>query len=147
MTRVFTSVKTLRVSAAGFVAANDPAKIDRWIGNPGLHIGDQSAPAPGVGRVDRVDRRARTGGSGEIAPDIVPKAGVEKRVMPGGIIGRGVSALSSWFARVGNTFTPRLRYFAQRYRGGTPVRFRHEQRKAHRRDGRVGGDRSEIECD
>jgi hypothetical protein len=112
MIRIFATVKPLRFSITGFVPANDPAKIDRWTGNPGLHIGDQSAPAPGVGRVDRVDRRARAGSSGKIAADIVPKAGVEKGVKPGGIVWLGVSALSAGFARVGSTLTPGLRYFA-----------------------------------
>lgn len=112
MIGVFTSVKPLRVSIAGFVAANDPAEIDRWIGNPGLHIGDQSAPAPGVGRVDCAHGRACAGGSGKIAADIVPKVGIEKGVKPGGIVWLGVSALSAWFARVGDAFTPGLRYFA-----------------------------------
>jgi hypothetical protein len=114
MTRVFASVKSLRVSVAGFVGANDPAKIVCWIGNPGLHIGDQSAPAPGVGCVDGANGRARAGGSGKIAADIVPKARVEKGVKPGGIVGLGVSALSAWFARIGSAFTPGLRDFAQR---------------------------------
>jgi hypothetical protein len=113
MTCVFASVKSLRVSVAGFVSANDPAKVDRGIGNPGLHIGDQSAPAPCVGRVDRANCRARARSSGKIAADRVPKAGVVKGVKPGGIVWRGVSALSAWLARVGYAFTPGLRYLAQ----------------------------------
>lgn len=147
MTRIFPGVKPLRSSVIGFVAANDPAKIDRWIGNPSLHIGDQSAPAPGVSRVDRVDSRARAGSTGKIAADIVPKAGVKKGVVPGGIVWLGIGAGATRFARVGSPLTPGLRYFAQRDRGGAPVSFREEQRKADRRDGRVRGNRSEIERD
>ncbi len=145
MIRIFPRVKSFRASAAGFVAANDPAEIDRWIGNPGLHIGNQSAPAPGVGRVDGADCRARAGGRGKIAANRCPKVGVEKGMMPGGIAGRRIGALTAGFARVGRALAPILRYFAQRDRGGTTVRFRQVERKAHRRNGRVRGDRSEIE--
>jgi hypothetical protein len=112
MIGVFASIEPLCVSIARFVAANDPAKIDRWIGNPRLHIGDQSTAAPGVGGVDRADRGAGAGSSGKIAPDIGPKTGVEKGVIPGGIVRLRIGALTAWFARVGETFAPGLRYLA-----------------------------------
>jgi hypothetical protein len=99
--RVFPTVKPLRFAATGFVAANDPAKIVRRIGNPALDVGNKSAPAPGVSRVDRVDCRARAGSSGKIAALIDPKAGVVKSVKPGGVVWLGVSALSAWFASIG----------------------------------------------
>jgi hypothetical protein len=148
ITRVFTAVKPLRISVAGFVAANDPAKIDRGIGNPGLHVGDQSAPTPCVGGVDRADRRTRAGSSGKIAPDIGPKAGVVEGVKPSGIVWLGVGALSAWFAGVGSAFTPIARHFAQRDRRGiSGVRLGKEQGERCVHDRRIGRDRSEIECD
>ena len=143
---VFAGVKSLRLSR-GFSAANDPPKVTRRVGNPRLHVREQSAPAPRVGCVHRADCRGRANRGGKIATVSDPKTGVVERVKPGCIVWLRLNASAAWLARIGSALTPIARCFAQRDRRGAPMRHRQEHRKGRPRDRRIGGNRGEIERD
>ena len=121
ITAVIPAVESLRPPSIDFIATNNPPKVPERIGNPRLHVRDQSAAAPSVGCVRRAHGRGRTAGRRKIAAGSSPKTQIVERMQPGRIAGRGLGPAAPRIAGVGCPLTPILQRFAQGNRIGRPL--------------------------